>query len=169
MEWEKKKTVVVGDFLILLRETTEDDILEIYNHIHLDYVKKYCKNIDEQWAAHERWYKFLIHSDAYILYTVTDTETEKFLGCVKFELDGECATINIYLVKDIREHGYSHKVIERSIEELKFKKPDVSIILAYILEENTASLCAFKKLKFQYDGIEIYKGIEHMLFIKTLE
>lgn len=155
-------------FLILLRETTESDIPEIYNHIHLDYIKKYYDNLEEQWEAHERWYKFLIHSEAYILYTVTSTETGKFLGCVKFELEGECAIINIYLVKDIREHGYSHKIIERSIEELHFKRPDISIILAYILEENTASLSAFKKSKFQYDGIEVYKGIEHMLFIKSL-
>lgn len=155
-------------FLILLRETTESDIPEIYNHIHLDYIKKYYNNLEEQWEAHERWYKFLIHSEAYILYTVTSTETGKFLGCVKFELEGECAIINIYLVKDIREHGYSHKIIERSIEELHFKRPDISIILAYILEENTASLSAFKKSKFQYDGIEVYKGIEHMLFIKSL-
>lgn len=160
--------MIVGEILIVLRETTESDIPEIYKYIHSDYVKKYCDNPEEQWKAHERWYKFLIHSDAYILYTVTSTESGKFLGCVKFELDGECAAINIYLVKEIREHGYSHKIIERSIEELRFKKPDISVVLAYILEENTASLCAFKKLKFQYEGMENFKGIEHMLFIKTL-
>lgn len=156
-------------FLILLRETAESDIQEIYNHIHLDYVKKYCTDCEEQWNAHERWYKFLIHSDAYLLYTVTDSESGKFLGCVKFELDGECAVINIYLVKEIREHGYSHAIISLSIDELKFRKPEVSIVLAYILEENIASVNSFKRLGFQYDSIENYKGIEHMLFIKTLD
>ena len=157
--------------MIFLRETTEEDIPEIYKYIHADYVKKYCsdKDYEEQWKAHERWYKFLIHSDAYLLFTVTSTENENFLGCVKFEIDGECATINIYLVKNIREQGYSSRIIERSLEELQFKRPDISVVLAYILEENTASLSTFKKLKFQYDGVENYKGIEHMLFIKILE
>ncbi len=73
--------------MILLRETVESDIEEIYNYIHLDYVKKYCTDCEEQWKAHERWYKFLIHSDAYLLYTITSTETGNFLGCVKFEID----------------------------------------------------------------------------------
>lgn len=154
--------------MILLRETTESDIKEIYNHIHLDYVKKYCSDIENQWNAHERWYKFLIHSDAYLLYTITSTETGDFLGCVKFELDGECATINIYLVKEIREKGYSHSILHLSLEELSFRKPEISIVLAYILEENTASLCAFKSLGFQYEGVENYKGIEHQLYTKIL-
>ena len=131
-------------------------------------MKKYCNDPEEQWKAHERWYKFLIHSDAYLLYTVTSTETGKFLGCVKFELDGECAVINIYLVKDIREQGYSHGILTLSIEELQHEKSEISIVLAYILEENEVSINAFKNLGFQYEGIENYKGIEHLLFVKTL-
>ena len=155
--------------MILLRKTTENDIEEIYKYIHLDYVKKYYTNLDEQWKAHERWYKFLINSDAYILYTITSTKTGKFLGCVKFELDGECAVINIYLVKDIREQGYSHGILTLSIEELKHEKPEITVVLAYILEENEISVNAFKNIGFQYEGVENYKGIEHMLFVKILK
>lgn len=155
--------------LIILRETLESDIPEIYKYIHLNYVKKYCKDLEEQWKKHEKWYKFLIHSKAYLLYTIFVSETGKFAGCVKFELDGECATINIYLVEKIRNRGYSKPIIRMSIEELRDKHPEVSIVLAYILEENVVSLNVFKKLEFQYDGVEEYKGIEHMLFIKTLD
>jgi RimJ/RimL family protein N-acetyltransferase len=157
-------------FLVLLRETVEQDIPEIYRYIHLNYVKKYCNNnLEEQWKTHEKWYKFLIHSDSYVLYTVTSSENGKFYGCVKFELEGECAIVNVYLVEDIRHKGYSEKIIELSIEELKVKHPETSIVLAYILEENTPSLSAFRHLGFQYDGTEEYKGIDHMLFIKTLD
>lgn len=155
--------------MILLRETVESDIPEIYKYIHLNYVKKYYTNLEEQWKHHEKWYKFLIHSTSYLLYTVSSMETGEFLGCVKFELDGECATINIYLIEKMRSKGYSEKIIELSIEELKVKHPEISIVLAYILEENIASLSAFKRLNFEYDGVEEYKGIEHMLFIKTLD
>lgn len=155
--------------MILLRETVESDIPEIYKYIHLNYVKKYCTNLEEQWEHHEKWYKFLIHSTSYLLYTVSSVKTREFLGCVKFELDGECATINIYLIEKMRNRGYSEKIIELSIEELKVKHPEISIVLAYILEENMASLSAFKRLNFEYDGVEEYKGIEHMLFIKTLD
>lgn len=155
--------------MILLRETVDSDIPEIYRYIHLNYVKKYYTNLEEQWKNHEKWYKFLINSTSYLLYTVTNTENGEFFGCVKFELDGECAIINIYLVEKIRNKGYSEKIIDLSIKELKAKRPKISIVLAYILEENMASLSAFKRLNFEYDGVEEYKGIEHMLFIKTLD
>lgn len=155
--------------LILLRETLESDIPDIYKYIHLNYIKKYCDDPDEQWKQHEKWYKFLIHSKSYLLYTITITETGEFAGCVKFELEGEYVIINIYLAEKIRNKRYSEAIIKLSIEELRVKHPEVSIVLAYILEENIASLNAFKRLEFQYDGVEEYKGIEHMLFIKTLD
>ncbi|MBR8701942.1 hypothetical protein IX317_001140 [Fusobacterium sp. DD29] len=155
--------------MILLRETVEDDIPEIYRYIHLNYVKKYCDNPEKQWETHKKWYQFLIHSDAYLLYTVSNLETGEFYGCVKFEIDGECATINVYLVEGIRHKGYSEKIIDLSIDELRMRHPEISIVLAYILEENTPSLSAFKHLGFQFDGVEEYKGLEHMLFIKTLD
>ena len=103
------------------------------------------------------------------MYTITNSENGQFYGCVKFELEGECAIINVYLIEEIRHKGYSEKIIELSIGELQIKHPEISIVLAYILEENTPSLSAFKHLKFQYDGVEEYKGLDHMLFIKTLK
>ena len=155
--------------MVLLRETIEQDIPEIYRYIHVSYVTKYCDDPEKQWKTHEKWYKFLINSDSYVMYTITNSENGQFYGCVKFELEGECAIINVYLIEEIRHKGYSEKIIELSIGELQIKHPEISIVLAYILEENTPSLSAFKHLKFQYDGVEEYKGLDHMLFIKTLK
>lgn len=155
--------------MILLRETVEKDIQDIYEHINLSYVKKYCTDYEKQWKQHESWYKFLIYSDSYVLYTLTSSKDNRFLGYVKFELEGEeCAIINIYLAQEIREHGYSCDIIKMSIEELKSKRDNISIILAYILEENEVSIKTFKKLGFHSEGLEDYKGIDHLLYIKTL-
>lgn len=147
----------------------EKDIESIYENIHAQYIKKYYPGKEkEQWENHKRWYKFLIKSQLYSLYTVTD-EKNKFLGYVKFELDEEFAIINIFLVESMRGKKISSDIIRLSIEEFSFKKSKISVIFAYILEENIASIRAFKKEGFVFDSIEEYKGIEHMLFIKTLE
>lgn len=154
--------------MIFLRKTKENDIKDIYNNIHLKYIKKYYLAEErEQWENHKRWYKFLIKSPTYLLYTITD-ENKKFLGYIKFEIDGEIAIINIYLIEEIRQKKYSSDIIEKSINNLLKERKRVSIVLAYILEENIASIKTFKKNGFVFDSIGEYKGIEHMLFIKTL-
>lgn len=154
--------------MIILRETIEKDIENIYLSVHYKYVKKYYKgNEKKQWETHKKWYKFLIKSDYYELYTVLD-EKGSFIGYVKFEIDGECAIINIHIVENIRGKKYGEKIIELSLEKIKNKRLDTSIILAYILEENIFSKKAFHRVGFVFDCIEKYKGVEHMLFIKCL-
>lgn len=154
--------------MIILRETIEDDIENIYLNVHDKYVKKYYKgNEKSQWKTHKKWYKFLIKSDYYELYTVLDDE-QSFFGYVKFEIDGECAIINVYIIESIRGKRYSEKIIELSLNKIRKKRQDISIVLAYILEENLFSKKAFARLGFIFDCMEKYKGVEHMLFIKCL-
>lgn len=90
------------------------------------------------------------------------------LGYVKYEIDGECAIISIYLIPDIRGKNYAEKIIRISLEKLKIKRKEISIVLAYILEENLFSKKAFIKSDFTFDCMEKYKGIKHMLFIKCI-
>ena len=152
--------------MIFLRKTLERDIEDIYANLHLDYVKKYCKDEEsKQWENHKTWYKFLINSTSYLLYTLLD-EKNKFLGYIQFELDGEFAIINIYFIKEIRGKGLSLDILKISLDELSFTNSETSIVFAYILEENIPSIKTFKKLGFVYDGLDEYKGMEHMLFIK---
>ncbi len=159
-----------GDQLvIILRKTTITDIPRIYENLHLHYVEKYCKNEKEkQWDLHNKWYRFLINSPTYKLYTVEDMRKE-FIGTVMFELQEELGVISIFLVPKARHRGYSPILINASIEELKFENPEISLVLAYILEENENSQGAFKKAGFIPDGTEEYKGVEHLLFMKMIE
>lgn len=154
---------------IILRKMEEKDISNIYKYIHLDYVKKYFPDREgEQWEAHKRWYSFVINSPTYLFYTIESLGRE-FLGTVKFELVTKTkAVISIYLIKKIRGKGYSEAAIHHSIEELKFERPQVKKVLAYILEENEVSQKAFKKNKFIFKGVKEYIGTEHLLFEKKI-
>ncbi|MEG0398605.1 MAG: GNAT family N-acetyltransferase, partial [Cetobacterium sp.] len=120
--------------MIVLRKAVLEDIPNIYEQLHLNYVKKYCKGEEEaQWEIHKKWYTFLINSSSYILYTIEDIGG-KFLGSIKFEIENETSIICIFIAKELRGKGYSKIIIESSIDEMKFEKPEVSAVLAYILE-----------------------------------
>lgn len=154
--------------MIVLRKTVLEDIPKMYENLNLKYVKKYCKGQEEkQWEIHRIWYMFLINSPSYLLYTVEDT-TGKFIGNIKFEIQDEIAIFSIYLVEEVRGRGYSKILIDASIEELKFENSRISLILAYILEENENSIKAFEKADFICDGVEEYNGIDHLLYIKVV-
>ncbi|WP_294705852.1 GNAT family protein [uncultured Fusobacterium sp.] len=154
---------------IILRKMEEKDIPNIYKYIHLNYVKKYFPDKEkEQWEAHKRWYSFVINSPTYLFYTVESLSRE-FLGTVKFEIVTKTkANISIYLVEKIRGKGYSEATIFHSIEELKFEKPQIKKICAYILEENEISKKTFIKNGFIYKGTKEYIGAEHLLYEKRI-
>ena len=154
---------------IILRKMEEKDIPNIYKYIHLAYVKKYFpENEKEQWEAHKMWYSFVINSPTYLFYTIESLSRE-FLGTIKFEIITKTkAVISIYLIKKIRGKGYSEKAIFQSIEELKFERPQVKKIYAYILEENEISKKSFLRSGFIFKGTKEYSGAEHLLFEKKL-
>jgi len=157
--------------VIVIRETTTDDIENIYNHLNLSYVKKYCKNNEEeQRKNHERWYRFLLNSPNYAMFTVEDLRGA-FLGNLKFELDDELegAEISLYLAECIRGRGYSTTIVNASIEELRFKYPNLKYVVAYILEENEKSILCFEKAGFQFKGQIEHGGIDYLLYMKALD
>ncbi|MGL4867362.1 MAG: GNAT family N-acetyltransferase [Cetobacterium sp.] len=155
--------------MIIIRETIVDDIDNIYNHLNLNYVKKYYKNNEEeQRKSHFRWYKFLINSCNYEMFTVEDLKGD-FLGNVRFELDeNNGAEISVYLSECIRGRGYSTIIINASIEELKFKYPKLKYITAYILEENEKSIFCFQKSGFEFKGQIEHNEIDYYLYLKPL-
>lgn len=154
---------------VVLRRAEERDIPEIYEHLHRDYVKKYfTENEKREWENHKKWYKFLINSPYFLLYILEDS-TGQFLGQLKFELDGETAILSIYLSKSIRGKGMGKAAILKGVKELSLYSENIEIILAYILEENEASIKTFEKSGFIFEKEEDYHGIEHLLYVKKLK
>jgi len=151
-----------------LRKADESDIADIYKYLHRDFIKKYSQNGEKaEWRNHRRWYKFLINSDSYLLYIIED-ESGRFLGQLKFELEGETSIVSIYLLKEIRGRGLGKVIIDMGLEELLYESEEVDVVLAYILEENDASLSLFRSCGFTYEGEEDHGGLDHYLYIKRL-
>lgn len=155
--------------LVILRKAKESDIGDIYRFLHRDFIKKYSEKGERaEWEHHRRWYKFLINSESYLLYIIED-ENGRFLGQLKFELEGETSIISIYLVERARGRGLGKSILEMGINELLHESDEVDVILAYILEENDASIKIFTSCGFEYEGDEEYGGLDHQLYVKRLK
>jgi RimJ/RimL family protein N-acetyltransferase len=152
----------------ILSKATKDDIAGIYNLLHREFVKKYSSNSEKiEWEKHKKWYGFWLKSPYYLIYVIKD-RAGNLIGQVRYEIDGEIALINVFLAKEKRGRGLGGTFVEMSIEELKFEKPDVKIILAYILEENEISRKMFSSFGFIVDDKKDYNGIEHLVYTKKI-
>lgn len=140
---------------IQIRKMEERDIPTIYEYIHKKYVKKYYKEEEEkQWQAHQSWYRFVLHSNAYFFYII-EQET-KFVGTVRYELEEEKAIVSIFIREDYRNQGYAKKALLESMSVLS-SEIEVEGIIAFILEENKCSQRLFLNCGFRKYKKEIYR------------
>jgi RimJ/RimL family protein N-acetyltransferase len=152
----------------IISRATKDDIVGIYNLLHREFVKKYSPNSEKiEWIKHKKWYEFWLRSPYYLIFVIKN-RAGNLIGQVRYEIDGEIAVINVFLAKEHRGKGLGGTFVEMSIEELKYEKPDVKIILAYILEENEVSKKMFTSFGFLFDEKKLYNEIEHLIFTKKI-
>lgn len=150
----------------IIREMEISDIDTIYNEIHLKYINKYCKNNEEEYQRHRKWYEFIINSDSFIFFIFED-ENKNFIGTARYALDEEQAVLSVYIKENFRGQNLSKKLILNTIDILKNK--NIKYVLAYILPENTISINLFKKLEFNNYCFENYDGVKHLLFEKNID
>lgn len=150
----------------IIREMEISDIDTIYNEIHLKYINKYCKDNEEEYQKHRKWYEFIINSDSFVFFIFED-ENKNFIGTARYALDEEQAVLSVYIKENFRGQNLSKKLILNTIDILKNK--NIKYVLAYILPENTISINLFKKLEFNNYGFENYDGVKHLLFEKNID
>ena len=152
----------------IISKASKDDIVGIYNLLHREFVKKYSPNSEKlEWEKYKSWYEFWLRSPYYLIYVIKNTNG-KIIGQIRYEIDGEIATISIYFDKDNRGKGLGQVFVERSIEWLKFEMKDVKLVLACILEENENSIKMFVNSNFVFDEKNNYNGVEHLTYVKKI-
>jgi RimJ/RimL family protein N-acetyltransferase len=152
----------------IISKATKDDIVGIYNLLHREFIKKYSSNSEKyEWEKHKKWYEFWIKSPYYLIYVMKDLRG-KIIGQVRYEIDGEIATISIYIDKEKRKQGLGKIFIRETIEELKFENIEIKLIVAYILEENESSQKVFTDIGFKLNEKKNYNGIEHLVYGKNI-
>ncbi len=153
---------------ISLRPLEHSDIDNIFELSNEDDVRKYSFEPEKiRFEDHRIWFKNKIE-DSENLFLVINID-ELFAGQVRFDFDGESATISISIKESFRGLGLGNLLLEKSIHYLKIKFPYIKIIKAYIKENNKKSLNLFENMGFKYSQKVVIKNndaIEYLYKIR---
>lgn len=145
---------------------SEREIPTVYEKLHLKYVEKYSKDRDgEMREAYTQWYRFMLSSPNFVVYTVKNKKDE-FIGTLKFHLKGKDALVDIFLDRDFRGKKLSETILDMGISKI-LENCKIEKFQAYIIKENEVSRHLFEKLGFRYVRNANYNGMRHMLYEKT--
>ncbi len=152
--------------LILRNASLEDasDILELSND---DIVRQNSFSPAKiEWEDHLKWLTKKLNDRNCIFSTVN--LRDKFQGQVRFDIDREKkeAMVSIGLKKDMRGLGLAPFLLNKAIFRLLKVYSDIGLIKAYIKEENTSSINAFKKADFKFSEHTMIKGSKAKVYIR---
>jgi len=152
-----KKLLMQNDSIkFYLRRFSEKDIKNIYELSNDDEVRNVSINTNKiEWEEHINWFnKILLDDKAY--YLVAETNDEKLIGQIKFDIEGVIALISISIHKDYRGRGYATGVLKLSCKNFFISFANVDSIGAYILKDNVRSIRSFQNAGFEYDGCKLF-------------
>jgi UDP-2,4-diacetamido-2,4,6-trideoxy-beta-L-altropyranose hydrolase len=118
-----------------------------------------------QWEEHVKWFKLKVN-DSRCLFYIAINNDDVAIGQLRYSIkDNNEATISISIDPKFRGYGYGSKLIRTSSEEI-LNVSNISVIHAYIKEDNEASIRAFKKAGYGNIGRMIVNGhqVIHLAF-----
>jgi len=146
----------MSDILKLTKAEITDinDIFEWRNHP--DIRKNFFNQELLSWDEHEKWFMEKLNDPDATVY-MAYYKKEK-IGTIRFEANETVIKTSIMLNPLFLGKGLGSKVIKLGVERfIMEKKPDMQIT-AEIMEDNRASIIAFKKAGFRKDHlVYIYK------------
>lgn len=150
--------------MISLRPVKVGDIKDIFELSNDDEVRKNSFNQGKiLFEEHENWFKRKI-KDPQNLFLVISVGKD-FAGQVRFDFDGNSATISISINKFFRGLGLGNGFMKKSINYLKFNSPHITLIKAYIKENNEKSLKLFENMNFEYNKKVMIKNQDALEYI----
>lgn len=129
---------------IELRRATENDERKLFEWRNAPETRRYAFDSNPiAWEDHVRWFRAsLERADRHLLIGEMDGEA---LGVLRYDLDGDCAEISIYLVPGQGGRGLGTALLREGSAWIKLNLPQASRIRAKILPENIPSQKAFAK------------------------
>jgi len=117
------------------------------------------------WKEHVLWFENKIRNPDSVLYIAQNVENEP-LGIVRFDIDGQYATMSINLDRRFRGQGMAHIIVNEAVESL-FARRQVFGVNAFIRSHNTKSIRAFEKSGFTFVDHKTIQGKEALHYIRS--
>jgi len=131
-----------------IRKVRSEDMEDVFYLSNQDYVRKHSINKGKiKWEDHVGWFNNTIHDCDSVFYVVTDN-ADRFLGQIRYKIENGIATVSISLSHLITGKGLSNFLLLKSINQFFNEKKGVVEIVAYVSENNIASVKLFEKAGF---------------------
>ena len=98
------------------------------------------------WNQHEQWFRSKL-SDGNVLLCIAMNSEGKPIGHIRYQIEGDAATVSISISPQFRDMGYGHRLLTRGSEEV-FRNTAATAISAYVKPENRTSLRLFRRAGF---------------------
>lgn len=146
---------------LIIREALPSDVDVIFKWSNDPLVREQSFSSEKiSYDSHCEWYsKKLVDKNSH-LYIVE--EKERRLGLVRFHKDNKEAVIGVVIDRDYRGQGYGAKLIKIGLE--KYFDFNSLMVLAFIKKDNTASIRAFEKARFEYLKNDTINGVESVVY-----
>ncbi len=134
--------------MINLRQVSAKDCKLIWQWANDPEVRAVSFSSDSiSFENHEQWFESKMN-DPNCHFYVAENSQHKAVGQVRFDLNGNQATISISLAPRFRGQGYGSMLIQLAAQRT-LEVSNVDVIHAYVKKENRVSLKAFQKAGFK--------------------
>lgn len=149
---------------ITVRYAMPSDSKQIFDLSNDEQVRLVSFNSDRIiYENHFKWYSYKL-KDKNTLFLIAELNGI-FKGQIRYEIEDGIGTLSISLVKDVRRKGFGEVFFQKSLNFLQKDRFNISLIYAYVKEENASSRQFFEKLGFtQMKNIK-RGGLNSLLFM----
>ena len=140
--------------MLKLRAASKKDCMLIWKWANDPDVRAVSFSCDAiSYEHHVRWFDLKL-KDIRCFFYLAETTNQEPIGQVRYELEGNEATISISIDQKFRGKGYGPSLIQLGSKKL-FNVSAADVIHAYVKARNELSFKAFKKAGFKDVGTAI--------------
>ena len=145
--------------MLKLREVSDKDCMLIWEWSNNPDVRAVSFSQEPiPYEDHVKWFESKLNDMSCYFYIAEDINQTP-VGQVRYDLEGNEATISVSLDRKFRDKGYGTSLIRLASQKL-FDISDVDLIHAYVRRGNQASVKAFKKAGFILVGTTAIKNCQ---------
>lgn len=136
-----------------IRAVTKKDCRNLWVWRNHSGVRRWCfKDKKIPFKQHQKWFTDVLNNKNMHMYIVENGKKEA-LGQIKLERNKTAAHINVNLNPKFFGRKLGHKIIQQATQNFLNEKPRVKLITAEVIKGNMASLKAFQKANYTFNGV----------------
>lgn len=118
------------------------------------------------WALHKAWFEARVSDPSCLLLLAREGPT--LAGYVRFDIEGDAATVSIALAHGYRGRGLGAALLDHATEHLRRARPLLARARAYVKPGNRASKLAFESAGFVLTKTTTVAGQQAEVYERTL-